>query len=182
MRNTARRHGVRRGLIMVAVLGLLATFGGCSDPSAPGSVEVTAGRLTASRPAAWVTPVTAEAPWSTGFRLAPDSIEQIQFSGDFGQYATAAQAIGTLIGRAQVKMADFTVVETRDITVEGATTAQLVRYTITDNNGSQVSGSWIVAAHWPYPQSVAVSVLTPKYDPELERQVLASLQMKPELG
>jgi hypothetical protein len=182
MSHTARRPGVRHGLIIMAVLGLLVTLGSCSDPAAPGSVEVTEGRLTASRPAAWVTPVTAEAPWNAGFRLAPDSIEQIQFSGDFGQYATAAQAVGTLIGRAQVKMAGFTVVETRDITVEGATTAQLVRYTITDNNGSQVFGSWIVAAHWPYPQSVAVSVLTPKYDPELERQVLTSLRMKPELG
>ncbi|HYI57631.1 MAG TPA: hypothetical protein VEX66_05645 [Microlunatus sp.] len=182
MRNAVRRRGVRRGLIMVTLLGLLATFGGCSDPAAPDTVEVTAGRLTASRPAAWVTPVTAEAPWNAGFRLTPDSIEQIQFSGDFGQYATAAQAVGTLIGRAQVKLANFTVVETRDITVDGATTAQLVRYTITDNSGSQVFGSWIVAAHWPYPQSVAVSVLTPKYDPELERQVLSSLRMRPQLG
>ena len=120
----------------------------------------TAGRLTASRPAAWVAPVTAEAPWNAGFRLAPDSIEQIQVSGDFGQYPTAAQAMGTLIGQAQVELEGFEVVESRDMTVEGATTGQLIRYTITDNTGSQVSGYWFVAAHWPYPQSVAVSVLT----------------------
>ena len=73
-------------------------------------------------------------------------------------------------------------VETRDVEVEGATTAQVVRYTITDNSSSQVFGDWIVAAHWPYPQSVAVSMLTPKYDPELERQVLTRCGCSPDLG
>jgi hypothetical protein len=167
---------------MITMIGLLAALGACTDPSTPQTVPVAEGRLTATRPAAWVTSVPVEEPWGSGFRQSTDSVEQIQFSGDFGEYATAAQAIGTLIGRAQLKLADFTVVETRDIAVEGATTAQLVRYTITDNSGSQVFGEWIVAAHWPYPQSVAVSLLTPKYDPELERQVLASLRMKPQLG
>ena len=59
--------------------------------------------------------------------------------------------------------------------VEGATTGRLTRYTFTDNGGSQLTGTWVVAARWPSPQSVAVSFLTPQPDPELERRVLESL-------
>ena len=92
------------------------------------------------------------------------------------------EAVGTLIGQAQIKLAKFTVVETRDVEIEGATTAQVVRYTITDNANSQLAGEWIVAAHWPYPQSVAVSILTPQHDPDLERAVLDSMRMRPDLG
>jgi hypothetical protein len=164
--------------LAVVLLGLA----GCTDPEAPGYVEVVDNKLTATRPATWETAVEVDKPWTSGFRLAPDSIEQIQFSGDFGEYATAGEAVGTLIGQAQIKLAKFTVVETRDVEVDGATTAQVVRYTIVDNANSQLSGTWIVAAHWPYPQSVAVSILTPQHDPELERQVLASMRMRPVLS
>jgi hypothetical protein len=169
--------------MIAALLGVvLAGMGGCSDPKTPSYVEVQDGKLTVNRPTAWQTPIQVDRPWTSGFRLAPDSIEQLQLSGDFGEYATAGEAVGTLIGQAQIKLAKFTVVETRDVQVEGATTAQVVRYTITDNANSQLTGEWIVAAHWPYPQSVAVSILTPRHDPELERQVLDSMRMRPVLG
>ena len=162
----------------VVIIGL----GGCAEPEAPAYVEVQDGKLTVDRPVAWQTPIPADVPWTAGFRLAPDSIEQIQLSGDFGEYATAGEAVGTLIGLAQIKLAKFSVVETRDVEIEGATTAQVVRYTITDNANSQLAGEWIVAAHWPYPQSVAVSILTPQHDPELERHVLDSMRMRPVPG
>jgi hypothetical protein len=176
------RSRALRGLLTAIVLGTALALGGCTDPSNPDYVAVTDGKLTAVRPAAWSTQAAVDAPWTSGYRLNPDSIEQIQFSGDFGEHATAGEAVGTLIGQAQVTLADFKVVETRDVEVKGATTAQVVRYTITDNSKSQVFGEWIVAAHWPYPQSVAVSILTPQYDPELERQVLSSMEMKPDLS
>ena len=175
------RGGARRAIaawLAVVLFGLL----GCTDPEAPAYVEVVDGKLTASRPAGWEVPVEVDQPWSSGFRLAPDSIEQIQFSGDFGEYATAGEAVGTLIGQAQIKLAKFTVVETRDVEVRGATTAQVVRYTILDNASSQLSGTWIVAAHWPYPQAVAISILTPLHDPDLERQVLDSMRLRPVLA
>ena len=177
MRSRGRRRTIAAWLAVV-ILGL----GGCSDPDAPAYVEVQDGKLTVDRPVAWQTPITVDAPWTTGFRLAPDSIEQIQLSGDFGEYATAGEAVGTLIGQAQIKLAKFTVVETRDVEIEGATTAQVVRYTITDNANFQLAGEWIVAAHWPYPQSVAVSILTRQHDPDLERAVLDSMRMRPDLG
>ncbi len=176
-----RSRGPRRAIaawLAVVILGL----GGCSDPDAPAYVEVVNGKLTVDRPVAWQTPIPVDEPWTAGFRLAPDSIEQLQLSGDFGEYATAGEAVGTLIGQAQIKLAKFTVVETRDVEIKGATTAQVVRYTITDNANSQLSGEWIVAAHWPYPQSVAVSILTPQHDPDLERAVLDSMRMRPDLG
>jgi hypothetical protein len=169
-------------LIAAWLAVVILAFGGCSDPDAPAYVEVQDGKLTVDRPVAWQTPIPVDAPWTTGFRLAPDSIEQIQLSGDFGEYATAGEAVGTLIGQAQIKLAKFTVVETRDVEIQGATTAQVVRYTITDNANSQLNGEWIVAAHWPYPQSVAVSILTPQHDPDLERAVLDSMRMRPDLG
>jgi hypothetical protein len=177
MRSGGPRRAIAIGLGVVLV-GLL----GCTDPNTPAYVEVVNGKLTVDRPVAWQTPIPVDAPWTAGFRLAPDSIEQLQLSGDFGEYATAGEAVGTLIGQAQVKLAKFTVVETRDVEIKGATTAQVVRYTITDNANSQLSGEWIVAAHWPYPQSVAVSILTPQHDPDLERQVLDSMRMRPVLS
>ncbi len=166
------------GLLGTLLLGIV----GCTDPGEPGYEQIQDAKLTADRPSTWSTPVPVDQPWTSGFRLAPDSIEQIQFSGDFGEYATAGEAVGTLIGQAQIKLADFTVVETRDVEIKGATTAQVVRYTITDNAKSQLAGEWIVAAHWPYPQSVAVSILTPQFDPELERHVLQSLRLRPVLA
>lgn len=174
------RRGLR-GLVVGSLAAVLIGLLGCTSPEAPAYVEVVDTKLTARRPAKWEVPVEVDQPWSSGFRLAPDSIEQIQFSGDFGEYATAGEAVGTLIGQAQLKLAEFTVVETRDVEIRGATTAQLVRYTFLDNANSQLTGTWIVAAHWPYPQSVAVSVLLPRHDPDLERQVLDSLRMRPVL-
>jgi hypothetical protein len=174
-------RGPRRAIaawLGVVLIGLL----GCSDPEAPAYIEVVDGKLTVDRPVAWQTTIPVDRPWTSGFRLAPNSIEQIQLSGDFGEYTTAGEAVGTLIGQAQIKLAKFTVVETRDVEIEGATTAQVVRYTITDNANSQLSGEWIVAAHWPYPQSVAVSILTPQYDPDLERHVLSSMRMRADLS
>ncbi len=176
-----RSRGVRSSI--AAWLGVvMAVLLGCTDPEAAAYVEVVDGRLTVDRPVAWEVPIEVDKPWTSGFRPAPDSIEQLQLSGDFGEYATAGEAMGTLIGLAQIKLAKFTVVETRDVEIRGATTAQVVRYTILDNANSQLSGTWIVAAHWPYPQSVAISILTPQHDPDLERQVLDSMRMRPVLA
>ena len=154
---------------------------GCSDPDASAYTEVTVGKLTVDRPADWATELTVEAPWNQGFRPAPESVEQLQVSGDFGEYPTAAAAMGTLIGQAQVGLKGFTIVESRDVEIKGATTGRVTRYTITDNTGSQLSGEWFVAAHWPYPQSVAVSVLQPQFDADLERRILESMELKPVL-
>ncbi|MGI3780310.1 MAG: hypothetical protein ACRYG2_05985 [Janthinobacterium lividum] len=158
------------------VLVVLAVGTACSGTTDPGFVPVVDARLTVVRPAAWRTPTTVEKPWAVGFRLAPDSVEQIQVSGDFGDYVTAAEAGGSLVGVGQVGLQGFTVVQTRDLEIKNATSAQAVRYTITDNHGSQVSGEWIVAVRWPERQSVAVSVLTPRFDPELERSVIDSVR------
>ena len=164
-------------LLSLALSGLTA----CTDPDGAAYTEVTVGKLTVDRPAGWATEMPVEAPWTAGFRLAPDSVEQLQVSGDFGEHPTAAAAMGTLVGQAQVGLKGFEVVESRDVEIEGATTGRVTRYTITDNTGSQLSGEWFVAAHWPYPQSVAVSVLQPQFDPELERRILESMELKPVL-
>jgi hypothetical protein len=173
----ARHRSWVTGLVAL----LLLVIGACSDPEDVNYVEVTDQKLAADRPAAWSTEFPVDAPWTKGFRLTPDSVEQIQLSGDFGEYITAAQGMGSLIGKAQLGLKEFTVVQTRDISIPGATTAQVVRYTITDNTGSQLSGEWIVAAHWPYPQAVAVSVLTPAFNPDLERRILESMELRPVL-
>jgi hypothetical protein len=168
------------GCVLLLAL-TLSGLSACSDPDASLYAEVTVGKLTVDRPAAWSTEMPVDAPWNQGFRLAPDSIEQLQVSGEFGEFPTAAAAMGTLIGQAQVGLEGFEVVESRDVEIEGATTGRLTRYTILDNTGSQLSGEWFVAAHWPYPQSVAVSVLQPQFDPELERRILESMELKPVL-
>lgn len=159
---------------------LLACSTGCSDDGGGDWTEVVDGRLTVDRPTAWATTVPVEAPWTSGFKPAADSVEQMQLSGDFGEHTSAAQGMGTLVGQAQVGLREFTVVESRDVEVEGATTGRLTRYTFTDNAGSQLTGTWVVAARWPSPQSVAVSFLTPQPDPELERHVLDSLKLDAE--
>ena len=168
-----------RVLTAAVALAVVVPLAACSGATDPSVASVQDGRLTVDRPSAWSTPLPVDAPWKVGYRLAPDSVEQIQVSGDFGDYVSAAEAVGSLIGVAQVGLAGFTVVQTRDLEVKNATSAQAVRYTITDNHGSQVFGEWLVAVRWPEQQSVAVSLLTPRYDPDLEHQVVDSLRFSP---
>jgi len=167
--------GWRAGLLVLLLIGVM----GCSDPDASNYITERVGKLVVDRPRAWSVEISVEQPWSKGFRLAPDSVEQIQLSGDFGEFVTAAQAMGTLIGQAQVNLHAFEIVQSRDVKIKGATTGQITRYTMRDNAGSQLFGEWIVAAHWPYPQSVAVSILTPQFDPDLERRVVDSMELRP---
>jgi hypothetical protein len=169
-------RGRRRRSLAAALLAALLPVSACSAASDPDYATVLDGRLTVDRPVAWSTPMAVQEPWKAGFRLAPDSVEQIQVSGDFGDYVSAAEAGGHLVGIGQFGLKAFTVVDTHDLEVKNATSAQAIRYTITDNYGSQVFGEWIVAVRWPEQQSVAVSLLTPKYDPGLERQVVDSLR------
>lgn len=167
-----------------ALLLIVAMFGvaGCSDPDAATYINERTLRLSVDRPTAWTTPIEVQEPWTVGYRLGPDSIEQIQLAGYFGDQPTAAVAMGNLIGMAQASksMQGFTIVESREVTVKGATTGQITRYTIDNPRGGQVTGTWITAARWPYPQAVAVSILTPTHDPDLERRVLDSLELHPE--
>jgi hypothetical protein len=175
------RHRRLAGWCATALALLMIIVSACSDPDESHYVTEQVGKLVVDRPRAWATEFSVEQPWSKGFRLAPESVEQMQVSGDFGEFSTAAQAMGTLIGQAQVGLQKFQVVQSRDVEIKGATTGRLTRYTITDNAGSQLTGEWFVAAHWPYPQSVAVSVLTPQYDPDLERRILESIELRPVL-
>jgi hypothetical protein len=171
VRLTWRRLGVSAALV-----GLLA---GCSQPLDEAYARVETGKLVVDRPSGWQEPIPVEPPWTAGFRPTPTSVEQIQLSGDFGDFVTAGEAMGSLIGQAQVGLKEFHVVETRDVEVEGATTAQLVRYTITDDQDSPLFGEWIVANHWPKQQSAAVSILTPQFQPDLERRVVDSMRFTP---
>jgi hypothetical protein len=173
------RRPTRWLLVLIALIP--SAVAGCSDADDTNYVTVEEGKLRVDRPVAWSTDFPVDRPWTKGFRLGPDSIQQIQLSGDFGEHITAAQGIGTLIGQAQIGLAEFKVIQTRDVEVPGATTAQALRFTLTDNTGSQLAGEWIVAAHWPYPQSVAVSFLTPQFDPDLERRILESMEFRPVL-
>ncbi|MBO0810949.1 MAG: hypothetical protein J2P23_02765 [Microlunatus sp.] len=174
---------VRRGATAILVaLSLVIGLVGCSDPEAKNWVQVSSGRLSVDRPAAWTTRMKVTKPWTAGFQPSANSVEQLQVSGNFGEYDSAAEATGVLIGKAQVSLEGFTIVETRDIKIQGATTGKVVRYTITDTSNNQpVYGEWIVGAHFPYPQSVAVSILSSSYDRDLEQRVISTMTMKPQL-
>ncbi|WP_375426522.1 hypothetical protein [uncultured Friedmanniella sp.] len=175
-----RRRGPHVPALLTALITALAFgLGGCSQPADQDYTSVTTGMLVVDRPAGWQDVIPVQAPWAVGFRPTPTAVEQIQLSGDFGHFVTAGEAVGSLIGQAQVGLKEFHVVETRDLTVQGATTAQVVRYTITDNQDSQLSGEWIVANQWPAQQSAAVSILTPQYQPDLERRVVDSMRFSP---
>lgn len=163
--------------VLIMVVALLA--GGCTTPD-QGYVSESVGRLTVDRPAGWDLEMPAESPWNKGFRDAADAPEQLQLSGDFGGYASAGQAMGTLIGKAQVGLPSFRVIESREITVAGASSAQLTRYTVADGGDGELAGLWIVAAHWPYPQSVADSVLAAEHDPVLEQRLISSMRLRPD--
>lgn len=162
--------------VLVLIL-VLAVLGGCTTASDGDYVTETVDRLSVDRPAGWDTDLPVESPWSKGFREAPDAPDQLQLSGDFGSYATAAQGMGTLVGKAQVGLTGFRVVESRELEIKGATTAQLTRYTVTDGDRS-LTGVWIVAAHWPYPQSVAVSLLMTEDDPTLTERLVESMELR----
>jgi hypothetical protein len=175
------RHKRPVGWCATVLTILLLSVGACSEPEESNYVQEKVGKLVVDRPRAWTTEFPVEQPWSKGYRLAPESVEHMELSGDFGEFSTASQAMGTLIGQAQVGLQKFQVVQSRDVEIKGATTGRLTRYTITDNAGSQLFGEWIVAAHWPYPQSVAVSILTPAFDPDLERRIVESMELRPVL-
>lgn len=169
----------RNATAILFALSLIIGIAGCSDPNSKDWVEVTSGGLTVDRPADWNTTMKVTKPWTAGYQPSPKSVEQFQISGNFGDYNTAAEATGILIGKAQVTLDGFSIVETRDIKIPGATTARVVRYTIDDNNNQTVNGEWIVGAHYPYPQSVAVSILSTTYNRDLEQRVIATMKMKP---
>ncbi|MBO0810948.1 MAG: hypothetical protein J2P23_02760 [Microlunatus sp.] len=170
----------RRATMILLALTLAAGIVGCSDPGSADWVTVSSGRLTVDRPASWDTTMTVRRPWTAGFRAPADQVEQFQVSGDFGEFSTATEAIGTLVGKAQVSLAGFTVVEARDVTIHGATTGRLVRYTINGDHNQPITGEWIVGAHYPYPQSVAVSIMSPTYDRDLEQRVITTMRLKPQ--
>jgi hypothetical protein len=169
----------RSATVVATLVALVTSLGGCSEPVDQAYTRVETGKLVVDRPAGWQDPIPVEAPWTAGFRPTPTSVEQIQMSGDFGDFVTAGEAVGSLIGQAQVGLKQFHVVETRDVEIKGATTAQVVRYTITDNRDSQLAGEWIVVNHWPKQQSAAVSILTPQFQPDLERRVIDSMRFTP---
>jgi len=165
-----------RRLAAVALLVTVVT--GCSSAD-PGYTKLKTGRVELQRPTAWQDPIPVQAPWAVGFRPTPTSVEQLQVSGDFGDYVSATEAAGILMGRSQMGLEGFKVVETRDVEVKGATSAEVVRFTITDDKGAPVSGEWIIVAQWPKQQTAVVSILTPQYQPELERAVLDSMRFRP---
>lgn len=169
----------RSAAAILLALSLVMGMAGCSDPDSKDWVQVSSGRLTVDRPADWSTTMKVTKPWTAGYQPSAKSVEQFQVSGNFGDYNTAAEATGVLIGKAQVSLDGFTIVETRDIKIPGATTARVVRYTISDNNNQTINGEWIVGAHYPYPQSVAVSILSTTYNRDLEQRVIATMKMKP---
>ncbi|QDP96609.1 hypothetical protein FOE78_12430 [Microlunatus elymi] len=173
-------HRQLRGVVTLVVAAALAVGSvGCAS-GAKDWVEVSTGKLTVDRPANWSTKMQVTKPWTDGYRLSKDSVEQMQLSGDFGEYTTAREAVGTLEGKARLGgVQGFKIVEKRDVKIKGATTATLTRYTITNNNGDPVNGEWIVAVRWPYPQSVAVSILSPQYNQDLERHVLDTMELHP---
>jgi hypothetical protein len=89
-----RRPGAARaGAGALTALALLAA-GSCSDPDAASYAEVVDHKLVVDRPVAWTTEMVVDAPWTKGFQPAPRSVEQLQVSGDFGEYVTASQAMG----------------------------------------------------------------------------------------
>lgn len=170
-----------RRTVSAIVLALTLTGGivGCSGSHSTKWTKVSSGRLTVDRPASWSTRMKVTRPWTAGFQPSPKAVDQMQLSGDFGEYNTATEATGTLVGKAQASLNNFTIVETRDVKIDGATTGRLVRYTVNDNRNRPVHGEWIVGAHYPYPQSVAVSILSRTYDRDLEQRVLSTMRMQP---
>lgn len=171
----------RTAMAILVALSLVIGIAGCSnDPDAKNWTRISAGRLTVDRPAAWNTTMTVTKPWTAGYQPSANSVEQIQVSNNFGNYDTAADATGVLIGQAQMSLDGFNIVQTRDIKIPGATTGRIVRYTINDNNNQAVYGEWIVGVHWPYPQSVAVSILSRSYDRDLEQRVISTMKMTPQ--
>lgn len=168
--------------VIAAGAATIVLLAGCTSPEDANYIEVTVGKLTIDRPAAWATEVPTEEPWTAGWAVAADSIEQIRLSGDFGDYTSAAEGAATLTAQAQVTFEGFEIVESRDVELRGATTGRLVRFTIDDPQGNDVVGTWIVGAVWPYPQSAAVATLTPTHDPDLERRLLESFEISADTG
>ncbi|MGL4257293.1 MAG: hypothetical protein ACRCSL_13235 [Microbacterium sp.] len=181
---TARRSLAPRASHLLALTALAAAIvflGVAVSGCTPGAyTQVRVERLSVEIPTSWdVRLDDLEEPWAEGYQPEAGGTEQIQLSGDFGDVMSAGQAMGTLVGRAQVGLEGFEVVASDEIEVRGATTAQLTQYTLEDPDGTPYCGTWIVAALWPHPQSIAVSILTDTCDDEVIAHVKDSLALHP---
>lgn len=181
---TARRplaarasHPVARTALAAAMVFVAVSVSGC----APGAyTQVRVERLSVDIPTSWnVEMDDVEDPWAEGYQPEAGGTDQIQLSGDFGDYMNAEQAMGTLVGQAQLGLDGFEVIASDEIEVRGATTAQLTQYTLDGPDGTSYCGTWIVAALWPYPQSIAVSILTDTCDDDMIGHVKDSLALHP---
>ena len=167
----------RAAASMVAAIAVAAACAGCGDADEGDYASTSVGMLEVDHPAAWTTALATQKPWTKGFRRAPGSVEQMQVSGDLGGYTTATEAMGVLMMQGNVGLDGFHVVGTREVKVDGATSAEVARFTLTDDKGAKVHGEWFVAVKWPGLHSVAVSTLSRRVDPGLEKHVLASMRM-----
>lgn len=167
---------VRRVASVAVAVAIAAACSGCGS-DAGGYESTSVGMLEVDHPAAWTTSVAVRKPWTKGFRRAKDSVEQMQVSGDLGGYSSATEAMGVLMAYGNAGLDGFHVEKTRDVEVDGATSAEVARFTITDDKGAKVHGEWFVAVKWPGLHSVGVSTLSRRADPGLEKHVLSSMRM-----
>jgi hypothetical protein len=164
--------------LAAAMVFVAVSVSGCT----PGAyTQVRVERLSVDIPTSWNVEIDdLEEPWAAGYRPEVGATDQIQLSGDFGDYTSAQQAMGTLVGQAQLGLAGFEVIASDEIEVRGATTAQLTQYTLDGPDGTPYCGTWIIAALWPHPQSIAVSILTDTCDAEAIDRVKDSLVLHPQ--
>ena len=107
-----------------------------------------------------------------------DDVPTLSLSGDFGDFGTARVAMTTLIGDLQVNTPGFSVDDTVDIEIPGATSAVRLDFVYgTEETNGVFDGMWIVASDESTDKAVAVALSATELDADLRNQVQDSMVM-----
>lgn len=183
-------HHKSRFSIPTVALGLvLAGFAPAAKAQLAGNLTAvadsesergTTGRLKVGVPQGWTEQVVEGDVF--GLRYTDGGGEDaptLSLAGDFGPYGTARVALNTLIGQVQTSTPGFSVEETTDIEVPGATSAVRLDFVYgTEETMGVFEGMWIVASDDKTDQSVALALSATEIDDALASSVQSSVVMQ----
>lgn len=150
------------------------------DAEAGGGVRGQSGRLRVAVPEGWQEETLSDQLFSLRYVQTPGDPDSVTVSlaGEFGPYDTARVGLSTLVAEVQVGTPGFSVEETTDIDVPGATSAVRLDFVYgTEEDGGTFEGMWIVASDADTDESVAVAVSGPTVEDSLLEEAQDSMTM-----
>lgn len=157
---------------MVAAL-LLALLTACTPASAN---QVEEGHWRLSLDQSWQRTQPQSLPWTLAYRS--DGLT-LQLTGKFSEDADARSGLTRLAIPARLALTDYAATTVEDITIPGADSAVLERFSYTEA-GAPRQAVWIIATQWPYPATAALSLSGEQVSQEAIQDLLSTLEFEPQ--